>query len=135
MYAILSNAMAAWLLLLAVSGWCCHFPMDGTAKPSQSQPVACCKHCQRHRCEHQSGQGNRPDAPRPSQSDCHGVCVYLPPQEMQVELASMSWDAAAIVPVLGTSQLDTASSWERLCEPSGSEPPMRLHHLHQIMLI
>ncbi len=131
MHAFISNAMAAWLVILAVSGWC-HSTSDGVSDSSKPNVVACCKHC-----DHQTGKENQPAAPRQPRTDCHGVCIYLPVQESQVDSTPvlLPFDFAAIIPSLEGSQVAAALSWERSCDPMQSEPPLRLHLLHQIMLI
>jgi hypothetical protein len=90
---------------------CCHHPGDGLA--NQESPGPCKDH-----------------------SNCHGLCTYLPAPKSQLEMPQVlvPCDFAAILPVAIGSQFATLRTMGA-CEPRNLEPPLRLHLLHQHLLI
>ena len=136
MHALFSNLMAAWLLTLAVSGWCCHRPFgcEGVQRNAASVTHtigSCCKCCN----SQTSAASTAPCNCR--WGECQGVCTYLPPQRTQVDTQHvlLPFDFAAIISALGDAQVAVALSWERAYHPIRFEPSLRLHLLHQILLI
>jgi hypothetical protein len=59
------------------------------------------------------------------------------PQETRLDTAQtvLSFDIAAIVLTGADHQLTSAVAWERACHFGATEPPLRLHLLHQLLLI
>ena len=135
MRALFSSLLAAWMFVLAVSGWCCRPPFacaQTDSAPSASRAAECCK-----RCGREGHRESEPTAPCKGQSECHGICVYLPVQKTQLDTKPVlaSFDFIATVPALGDSQIAAALSWEQICDPLRFEPPLRLHLVHQVLLI
>lgn len=133
MPAILTNLLTGLLLFQAVSGWCCHRPCDVSGTCAATEVTSDDHHCCR-KCEHET-----PAAPtdEPCQcDDCLGFCTYV--AEKQVEL-----DAADLFSLVVTLAIaDHGLAFEspvaegRYFAPGLQEaPPLRLHLLHQIMLI
>jgi hypothetical protein len=135
MHASVSKLMVALVLAQAVSGWCCHRPchcLDGEiAEASQDAKEVgsheCChddhlvlnasSHCQCH--------------------ECQGFCTYVAGAKLQIvrphtatglDVAAMTADAAQTQRAVAQwSQISAAS-----VHPG---PPVRLHLLHQSLLI
>jgi hypothetical protein len=78
-----------------------------------------------------------PNEPSERGAECHGFCVYVPAQKAQLDapMALAPCDFAAILPALAEAQLAAGPRWQRGCDPAHFESPLRLHLLHQIMLI
>jgi len=59
------------------------------------------------------------------------------PQETRIDMsqAAASFDIAALVLTEADHHLSSAIAWERACHFAISEPPLRLHLLHQLLLI
>lgn len=138
MQAVLSNLMAALLLVQVFTGWCDRSFSDGRQ--------AACTGCHQHNSNSNEGchcaqrnvdqRGNSPCGPC-NNRECHGVCTYVPAQQTHYDTAPTASQigAAAIIPYTvrlrcGSQQFDTC-----LGNPADSEPPLRLHLLHQILLI
>lgn len=138
MHAVFSNLMASALFIHAVLGCCWHHAhvcvrCDGTSD-GVSQPVACCK-CRQGEGENRPGQ--QPDGPCKCRLECRGVCTFLPVQKMRIESSQLvvPFDFASILPALASSQAASAR-WAKLVgDPAELEAPLRLHLLHQILLI
>lgn len=136
MQAVLSNLMASLLLIQAVTGWCWHAPNDcANCAHSTVHRVArtCSCRDQCKPCEHSEGS----PAPGGSKGKCHGFCTYVAAQETRIDMsqATVSFNMAAIVLTELDRQLTSAIAWERACHLAVSEPPLRLHLLHQLLLI
>ncbi len=135
MHAVLSHSMAALLFIHALLGCCWHHahrsaPSEST--PAQtSKPVACCHHQDEGESEQQ------PQAPCDGRLECQGICTYLPPQKTQIDFAQvlLPFDHVAVLPAAGSDCLAPTASWEFNCGPLDLKPPLRLHLLHQILLI
>jgi hypothetical protein len=125
MRAVFSSLVAASLLIHAAIGCCWHHP--------HNDDDTCCDDSQTG-SHHDSEQGGHSHGP--CKDHCQGTCHYLPVQKSQVDKITVHslLDFAAIVPatceVPFASQLRASRTHE-----SAAEPPVRLHLLHQILLI
>jgi hypothetical protein len=130
MHALISSAMAVWLAVLSVTGWCCHSPSQSARNSPKAKPAACCKHC-----SHQSGEKGAP-APRESQPKCHGVCIYLPVEKSHVDRSQhlAPFDFTLDQTSVGM-QVSVDAFSDEFRDPITAQPHLRLHLLHQIMLI
>lgn len=133
MHAILSSLMAALLFVYAAFGCCWHHApstrcYEGLAQASQ--PVKCCKH-------HHDSDNKLPQNPCKSHGECQGVCTYIVPQKVQIDSAHVlaPLDLVASVSVLTDAQIAPAARWELARFQVDLEPPLRLHLLHQSLLI
>ena len=127
MHAVLSKLMASLLLVQALTGWCCHRPGGANLAVPTTHVVACCSHC----CQPRPAQ--RPVLPVKCQQ-CSGVCTYVPTQKMQIDGPQLIVPVD-VVPALAAVDFSLASRFTRLRGPSDLEPPLRLHLLHQILLV
>ncbi len=135
MVAAVCNVMAALVLSHAVLGCCWHHShlcascdkAIGRTEPSSD----CCRH---HNSS--SDEGER-SAPCRCYFQCPGVCVYLPTQKTGVNLAPdvNPCELLAVAAVTAQRHVDLTSLSERGREPAIFEPPLRLHLVHQVLLI
>jgi hypothetical protein len=134
MRAVCSGLMTVWLAILTVSGWCCHGPIV-CAHDSQASATANTKCCSR--CGGQSGQQNESTRPLEDGSACQGVCIYLPSPKVQLDDEQVpAWpDLPAILPMPQESQVASAQHSHWAFEATLLGPPLRLHLLHQLLLI
>jgi hypothetical protein len=141
-----SISMAVWLLVLAVTGWCCHQPCEcAHAAPeaptlahsvrccsSLWQPVACAEDC----CN-DTHDPSPPCTPCKDHTQCLGVCIYLPTKASPVEgkllLATFYVGSLDSSPI--GMQVIAALCCGWTSEFVGPAPPSRLHVLHQVFLI
>ena len=149
MHAVLSILMAAALIVHAVLGCCWHHAHDCvrcdnpiahvpglTAKTSDQ--VACCKHHHGAGPEASEGQQEQPSQePCKCRFECRGVCAYLPPQKTQIDSPELvvAFDYAIVAPMRAGVPIAPALSWELAGNLANVEPPLRLHLLHQMLLI
>lgn len=117
-------------------GCCWHDARKGALREqvtssASAPPIGCCKH--RH-CADEKGE----QPAGPCKLHCRGTCVYVSPQKCQVDYPQIDLhvDFAAVVVLLADNDRLAASD---VCggadDPLDSEPPVRLHLLHQIFLI
>lgn len=132
---ILSNLIAALLLVHALVGCCRHRDHQAADNrcPEVSAPAhSCCGHAG---CEREKSQ---PPTPCKCKIECHSLCVYLPPQKGVVTSSSLALfvNFAGAGTEFVTVDIPTASGLERWqAEHFALQPPIRLHLLHQIILI
>lgn len=136
MQAVVSNLMASLLLIQPVTGWCWHAPDDcANGRCSTVLRVAAKCSCQDSRCKpcRHSDDSSAPCG----KSECQGFCTYVASQETRIDMstAAVSFNIAAILLTQAGHQLTSAIAWERACHFAISEPPLRLHLLHQLLLI
>lgn len=145
MRAAFSGIMAAWIFILAVSGWCCHPPFS-CARDSQMAPTSSATGCCKRSCESSAPREEDRSAPLPKDSnpcqpcqrktECHGVCVYLPGQQASFEANQMASDftAIAIVPT-GRDLHCSVGHGMRASNSHRLKAQQRLHLQYQILLI
>jgi hypothetical protein len=126
--------MTGLLLIQSFTGWCWQCPRDEAGESSGSDTKMACEDYDDH-CP-DVPDGDCPDEPCKCPLECQGFCTYLPVEKSQIDSPYL------IVPLeLATLHLSACSlqlgqiSWERARDPIVWEPPLRLHLLHQIMLI
>jgi hypothetical protein len=134
MRVIVSNLTAAMLLVHALVGCCRYYEHNcgrhDFATDCVSVIAACCDHCH--------GRNEAPTRPENCGFECQGVCTYLPPQKTFIDSphSNISRDFLPLDPPLADNCLASASF---LLEQSSSwsrpELPLRLHLLHQIILV
>jgi hypothetical protein len=67
---------------------------------------------------------------------CHGGCVSLPPQKTEIDAApSAAWSEFVADPATPDQFMVAVSDWQRGHIPRAHQPPIRLHLLHQMLLI
>lgn len=134
MHAVVSNLLAGLLLIHAMLGCCWHSAHTCTRRDRDACPVVkkvCCHHC------HHKQQSENPPAPCKCRVECKGVCTYLPTERIQIDgtqLAS-SWQHLVVLPVMLEAPCASNSNWKPADGVLAWQPPLRLHLLHQIILI
>lgn len=154
MHPILSSFVAAMLSIHALLGCCWHHAQgcevcDSVKHEAVSPELAllttCCQHAaeagrhdlDRSGHDQHAGQEQPHRAPCKCQIECRGTCAYLlTPRALTGDQKSTLSDCVAmIVPAITTGQSALPLSWPLGNSPANSEPPVRLHLLHQILLI
>ncbi len=128
------SLLSASLLAHAVLGCCRHdVEASGACVATSMAQLAANECCHRDDIKpHENGQHE----PCKDHPHCQGMCNYLPAQKPQIEECQLRWafDAAYSSELLECQQL-VDSSWTVLRVDRGSHAPLRLHLLHQILLI
>jgi hypothetical protein len=133
--AIAATLMSTCLLAHALLGCCWHHEHacithgtaahDAAAHESVAHADGSCDH---HNCP-----GDQ-RAPCDCRLECGAVCVFVQLQKTIVDGSPTASDVVAIDPALRDNRSETRLSWE-LATSAGHSPPLRLHLLHQILLI
>ena len=89
--------------------------------------MKCCKH--RHESE-----SKLPQKPCKGHGECQGICTYLVPQKVQID-SPQAFAPFDLVAIVADTQIASAARWELACCQIEIEPPLRLHLLHQTLLI
>jgi hypothetical protein len=133
MRALLAGLTALVLFIHAASGCCWHHHHEGEAHGGT--PGTATAHCDHHR--HGNEHHGQPHGPCKSGSKCQGVCTYLPVQRTQLNAPQLvvALDLVGDAAVAGCGAQRTSTSWARVCCPSDLRPPLRLHLLHQVLVI
>lgn len=131
-HATFSNLLAAWMLAIAICGWCCHTPAQSSGGGStEIAQTKCCSPCP---CS--SKPTNDSSAPCNGSNRCQGACVYVPASGIQFDVhqgsAPLDLTWATDAPTVAAS---TASSLSLSVTRFDAGPPLRTHLLHQILLI
>jgi hypothetical protein len=135
MRTLVSNLTAVLLVIHAMIG-CCHHHWHHDDESATPKRVACCCCCDHHDPAH--GTSEAPSQPCNGERECHGVCTYIATPRTSLDAATLGVDLdfAAVIPAHGGSPLSAASSlWSQLQGCDDAPPPLRLHLLHQILLI
>jgi hypothetical protein len=129
-----SSLVSASLLIHALLGCCWHHAHAGLLLGS-GQTVAvessgCCNHGP-------APSEDRTPGPCNDNSRCEGICTYLPAPKSQVGMPQFlaPSDLASILPIASDAPLSTTLAVERFGDSCRFEPPLRLHLLHQHLLI
>lgn len=134
MRAVFSSLVAASLLIHAAIGCCWHHAHDAECgNEACAEQTASTDGGQHDDCDSSSGHG---DHHAPCKGHCEGTCHYLSVQKTQVEVIAphLPLDFAAVIPATCDVHVAALVHAERSYE-SVAEPPLRLHLLHQILLI
>jgi hypothetical protein len=133
MRVVVSCIMAVLLLLQAVTGICCACKCDcphAASSIANPQPTHACCHCRNEQSKHV------PAHVPCKGSHCLGVCTYVQSSKVQIENV---WHCAAIdSPDVSAISLQLLTLHSNRCDEllvNVAEPPLRLHLLHQIILI
>jgi hypothetical protein len=143
MHAFLSNLTAVLLVIHAMIG-CCHhhWHCDDECAAAVTLCAAPCPCCAPYTCcEPCCGshdESEQPSQPCNGELQCQGVCSYLPTQKTVIDASDVDsgLDFAAIIPTHLDGHLAAAAlPWGFAHTVNDSPPPLRLHLLHQILLI
>ena len=124
MKAFLTSLMAILLAAHSAFGCCWHH-----AHAYDGLPNAC--------CNHNDHDGLPDEPPCDVEKECEGTCQYVAAEKVRVDhLGDAGW-AVFVVPNVTFAESTFSSlvrSRESFC-PIDSGPPLRLHLLHQLLLI
>jgi hypothetical protein len=136
MRALVPNLTAVLLVIHAMIG-CCHHHWHGDDEvAAASISVSHCSCCSHQRATHDASKV--PGEPCNGERECHGVCSYIPTQRMQLGASAGGIDfrLAIVTPVHTSGRIAAAAErLDQLDAVDDSPPPLRLHLLHQILLI
>lgn len=136
MRALVPNLTAVLLVIHAMIG-CCHHPWHGDGEvEAASIRVSHCSCCGHHGVSHDASEG--PSEPGNGERECHGVCSYIPTQRLQLGASAggVDFSLAVMTPVHRSGRIAAPDErLEQLGIVDDSPPPLRLHLLHQILLI
>jgi hypothetical protein len=131
MQAELSNFMAL-VLLVQATGWCCHRSCDSLHSPHcedlQTAGIAGCGH------RDSMTDTNQPPASPGKCPECFGCCTYVQPEKTQLDNVELGipFDLSAVALEI---RMVLACRWQLGADALQSRPPLRLHLLHQFLLI
>jgi hypothetical protein len=134
--AILSILMSILLAVSAVFGCCRSYALASSPASSVSPQIA-----QQAPCGCKNPGCNRQHKSQPSTPsktpECRGICTYVPSQKTQVDSTQLvvRFDLAALSPTLESDHIAKVGDWGLRGSRADSEPPLRLHLLHQILVI
>lgn len=129
-----SILMSVLLLIQAVSGWCWQPAHSGACVDGSLMSVrsaaSCCDHC-RHSDTDIPRQG-----PGKCRMECSSVCTFLQPERTHVDSRSVTVPVGyAVVLTAIASEFVHAFLIGLTSESAQMVPPLRLHLLHQLLLI
>lgn len=137
-----TSILAAWMLIVGVSGWCCHpvarfaTSLDVVSTASVAATThECCRRC--GGTEHEESDASKPsqDAPNPcdGQRSCYGVCVYIPSPE--VDRITLDLTFAMLIPEPVFSQFAGVHGQLLTCDQQHIQRTEALYLLHQVFRI
>jgi|SRR3989304_6324602 len=138
MQTAVTNLLASMLLIQALTGWCCQYRCAaglGHNPAAEASPKsACCDRCGR---ESRSAQDSTESATPCRCPECLGFCTYLPPDKTPLDDSPLEprSEALAVAPELAHNHVACGFGWPLAAESVPPEPPLRLHLMHQILLI
>ena len=132
---VFTSAIAALLFIHTACGCCWYNAHKNAACGHPHLPGlagTCCQHDNRATDGDESSDG-----PCRCRLECQGVCTYLPPQKAQIDPPHLSIPFDLPAPPSASADAHFASAWrgEFASGPIEPRPPLRLHLLHQILLI
>lgn len=137
MNGLLSNLLAGLLFIHAVLGCCWHHAHARSAGPAPLSavgglPLKCC-----HGHRHGDSKPERSNGNCPCEMECSGTCQFVSTKKVEVEPPSWRPNPflADSVPLAGAQFAFLADGGERLKERIAPREVLRLHLLHQILLI
>jgi hypothetical protein len=133
MRSFFSSLVAVSLLMHAALGCCWHQSHDESC--GDEHAIVQCGHDGAHHNDDCDEHGQRNHEPCSGQH-CHGVCNYLPIQKTQLDdlKLQLPLDFAINAPIACDIQVVVVQTSAGNCE-SVAGPPVRIHLLHQILLI
>jgi hypothetical protein len=138
MQSAVTNLLAGMLLIQALTGWCCQHRCAaglGHRPAAEASPESnCCDQCD---CRSHSSQDSKEsDAPCRC-PDCLGFCTYLPPDKAPLDSSQLEpgSETLAIAPALAYDHFVCRHGRSFSAESGLPEPPLRLHLLHQLLVI
>jgi len=136
MRAIFCSLLSASLLIHALFGCCWHDLHNAGACGETPISLATEPACDHDHDHDAAPDGHGSHCPCKGQSHCHGLCNYLPAQKTHIGKSQVNVliDFAVDAQATSGSHVAAASFAPGMCKFCPA-PPMRLHLLHQILLI
>jgi hypothetical protein len=135
MRALVSNLTALLLIVHAMIG-CCHHHWHSAAECGpETTFAATCECCPHHfdltDADHQPGE------PCSGALECQGVCKFLPSSRVQLDCSDDEGDCQLVAVVDSLAAIDAIHhvNVSRRASPRDALPPIRLHLLHQRLLV
>lgn len=130
MATFLINLMTSLLLFQAVSGWCCHHPCQKLEECSADIHGDCC---------HRAGE-SIPEIPADTPcecDDCLGFCTYVAERPAELETSELISTVITLAAFLDCHQdvERTPTDGQYRSRGFAPAPPLRLHLLHQLLLV
>lgn len=126
MKTLFTNLMAAWLLVLAITGWCCQGPFGRSSALTSGGHAQCA--CQ---CSNCTSRPSQSQAPSNAPKSCQGICKFVPAARATVDESQL---AAVVVSTtyLAPSSVcpDVAAGRVQGESHFSVGPPVALHLLH-----
>ncbi len=138
MRTFVSNLTAAMLLVHALVGCCRHPEHSHTSCENTEFSDSLATDCCRHDHEPSSHKDEQPFSPCDCQFKCKALCIFLPPEKTLVDARQtvLCIDVVAIASCAANGYAPSAHRyWSAESVLHGLEPPLRLHLLHQIILV
>jgi len=133
MSTILINLLTALLLFQAVAGWCCHRPCSERAG-GVDRTVETHRHCC-HGVERRAPQAPA-DSPREC-DDCLAFCIFIAERPAEFEASELLSTVALLTAFVDVGQVVVGPlvDWRFVGQRCAPPPPVRLHLLHQLLLV
>ena len=126
MHAFNSILVTSCLLAHALFGCCWHHSHDCVAHEAIAYSGGGCND---HGCPAKHSE------PCNCRIECGAICVYLPIEKTVIDCSPVTFDLVATNPTLFRDESANLLSWELASGLAASAPPLRLHLLHQILVI
>jgi hypothetical protein len=130
--AFVSYILAGLLLIQSVTGWCWQCSSEPNSPTADAATVQ--HDCSCYECDGATGEAPSPE-PGECPWECQGICIYF--SSLSTHLDALQFDLALdLVTVLSDFRyLSPVAPWEQAGDALAARPPLRLHLLHQILLI
>jgi hypothetical protein len=135
MQALSNSLMAGLLLIQALTGLCCYHARAAacceTSAVAKSDVPDCCQ-----RKKQKTPPQKAPSVPCP-RCECMGFCTYVQSDKVELDFPQLVLPFDLLIPaqISADSQFNSPSFWIAATHPPAAGPPLRLHLLHQIILI
>jgi hypothetical protein len=140
MRALVSNLTALLLVIHAMIG-CCHHHWHSAAECGGAMALtATCDCCPQHPsaadADHPAND-HKPCEPCSGSLECLGVCKFLPSSRVQLDCSDDEGDCLLVAVVDSLAAIDAIHhvNVSRRAGPRDALPPIRLHLLHQRLLV
>ena len=127
------SLMAVLLLANAVFGCCRHRMLACMLADGASTAVSKSEGC----CQQEQEEPRESQRPCGCTVECYGACTYLPPERSDTDLADgvAPLDLVPLIHPLLTTGCDGPARPSAALPATGYSPPVRLHLLHQSLLV
>ena len=133
MRVFVSSLMAVLLLANAVFGCCRHRMLACALADGASTTVSKSEEC----CQHEQEERRESQRPCGCCVECYGACTYLPSESSDTDLAValLPLDLVPLIDLCLTTGYEGPGWPGTVLASTGISPPVRLHLLHQSLLV